>query len=324
MGNVSEHTDSAGAGIVGADLADLHAVWRIRALEEKIRELRLGGSVVGSVHLAIGQEAGPVGAAGIPFEHDVVLATYRGHGWAMSCGVPLEALLAEVLGRETGVNGGRGGSAYLSAPAYRFLGENSIVGGGLPIAAGAALAGRFDGTDRTALVVFGDGAMNQGSVHEAMNFASSMRLPVVFYCENNGWSEMTPIKAMVGDGELYRRARSYGMPGERINGNDPTEVRERLQDAFALAREGGGPSLLEALTPRLAGHYIGDAEQYRPAEDLELARQADPVQVLGRRLSAAEAAEAELRARREIDEAAARAMAAPLADPATARLHVYA
>lgn len=309
-------------------LEDLQQIWRMRAFEEKVRELRLAGGVVGSVHLGIGQEAIPVGAAGLIGPEDAVFATYRGHAWALACGVPPQALFGELLGRSTGINGGRGGSAYLTAPAYRFFGENSIVGAGAPIAVGAALAGRYDGTDRVALTVFGDGAMNQGAVHEAMNFAAAMNLPVVFVCENNFWSELTPIDEMVRDDNLYRRAAAYGMPGERIDGNDPAVVRERLGDAFKLARDGGGPTLLECMTARLVGHYIGDAEQYRRPGELDEARRREPVvrlreQLLQAGVEDAAIESAERAAREEMDEAAAEALCAPLADPATAKDYLY-
>ncbi len=310
-------------------LPDLLQVWRIRAFEEKVLDLRLSGDVVGSVHLSIGQEAIPVGAAGLIEADDAVFATYRGHGWALACGAPPVAMFGEMLGRECGINGGRGGSAHLTAPAHRFFGENSIVGAGAPIAVGAALAGRFDGTERVALTVFGDGAMNQGAVHEAMNFAAAMDLPVVFLCENNSWSELTPIDEMVRDDQLFRRARAYGMPGERIDGNDPSVVRERLGDAFEMAREGGGPTLVEAMTARLVGHYIGDADLYRRPGEMDAARRQEPVVRLREELQLLGAAPEELdevehRARREMESAVAEALASPLADPARAREHLYA
>jgi TPP-dependent pyruvate/acetoin dehydrogenase alpha subunit len=309
-------------------LADLHQVWRMRAFEEKVRELRLAGDAVGSIHLGIGQEAIPVGAADLIGPDDAVFVTYRGHNWALSCGVPPAALFGELLGRATGINGGRGGSAHLTAPSYRFFGENSIVGAGAPIAVGAALAGRFDGSNRVALTVFGDGAMNQGAVHEAMNMASAMNLPVVFVCENNSWSELTPIAEMVRDPQLHRRAAAYGMPGERIDGNDPEVVRERLGDAFEVAREGGGPTLIEAMTARLVGHYIGDAEQYRRPGELDEARRTEPAAKLGERLRAEGVDEdtvagAERDARAEMEQAAAEALTAPLADRTTAKEHLY-
>ncbi|WP_296145896.1 thiamine pyrophosphate-dependent enzyme, partial [Pseudonocardia sp. SCN 73-27] len=198
-----------------------------------------------------------------------------------------------------------------------------------PIACGAALAGHHDGTDRVALTVFGDGAMNQGAVHEAMNFAAAFSLPVVFLCENNSWSELTAIDEMVGEPELWRRAAGYGMPGERIDGNDPEQVRDRLGDAFEVAREGGGPTLVEAMTQRLVGHYIGDADQYRRPGERERDAENEPVALLTRRLRGAgvsddEIAGTERAAREEMDTASAAALAAPLADPATAKEHLYA
>jgi pyruvate dehydrogenase E1 component alpha subunit len=319
---------SAPAALTEQLLADLHQVWRMRAFEEKVRDLRLAGDAVGSIHLGIGQEAIAVGAAELIGPDDAVFATYRGHCWAMACGAAPAALFGEVLGRSTGTNGGRGGSAHLSAPAHRFFGENSIVGAGVPIAVGAALAGRFDGSGRVAITVFGDGAMNQGAVHEAMNFAAAMNLPVVFVCENNTWSELTPTDEMVRDAVLYRRAAAYGIPGERIDGNDPAVVRDRLGDAVELAREGGGPTLVEAMTARLVGHYIGDAEQYRRPGELDEARRREPVARLSGQLRAAGVDETvmegtERDARAEIERAAAEALAAPLADPATAKDHLY-
>ncbi|GAY11508.1 thiamine pyrophosphate-dependent dehydrogenase E1 component subunit alpha [Pseudonocardia sp. N23] len=322
-------TDAAAGSATATALADLRQVWRMRAFEERVRELRLAGDAVGSIHLGIGQEGVAVGASGLIGPDDAVFATYRGHSWAIACGVEPEALFAEILGRATGVNGGRGGSAHLTAPGHGFFGENSIVGAGAPIACGAALAGRHDGTDRVALTVFGDGAMNQGAVHEAMNFAAAFSLPVVFLCENNSWSELTPIDEMVGQPELFRRAAGYGMPGERIDGNDPEQVRDRLGDAFEVAREGGGPTLVEAMTQRLVGHYIGDADQYRRPGERERDAENEPVALLTRRLRDAgtsddDIAGAERAAREEMESASAAALAAPLADPTTAKEHLYA
>lgn len=309
-------------------LTDFTGMLRIRLFEVRIRELRVAGDVVGSVHLCIGQEAGPVGACSTLADHDAVFATYRGHGWAIARGVPLEPLFAELLGRETGLCGGRGGSAYFTAPKYGFYGENSIVGAGAPIAVGAALAGRHDGSGRVAVTVFGDGAMNQGSVHEALNFAAAFALPVVFLCENNIWSELTPIADMVGEPELWKRAAGYGMHGQRIDGNDPAVVRAHVADAVESAREGEGPVLLELMTERLVGHYIGDAEQYRRPGEVEAAKTREPLVRIRAALTAAgvtdqELLEAENQVVLEIDTAAEAALAAPVADPRTVKEHVY-
>jgi TPP-dependent pyruvate/acetoin dehydrogenase alpha subunit len=310
-------------------LADLHQLWRIRLLEEKIRDLRMAGEIVGSVHLCIGQEAGPVGLCTELRPQDALFATYRGHGWALARGVPAEAMLAELLARESGINGGRGGSAYFTAPRYGFYGENSIVGAGLPIAVGAALAARYDNSDRVAITVFGDGALNQGASHEALNMAGAMKLPIVFICENNHYSELTPIDGMVGEPALWKRARAYGMLGARIDGNDPAEVREASAQAIHRARAGRGPVLLELMTERLVGHYIGDAEHYRPDGEVEAALTREPIVRLERVLTASGASHEELTeiqalARREIDEATELALASPLADPANVMDHLYA
>jgi TPP-dependent pyruvate/acetoin dehydrogenase alpha subunit len=310
-------------------MADLMSMWRLRAFEEKVQELRLAEEIQGSVHLAIGQEAVATGTASVLGEYDVLIATYRGHGWALACGVPAGPLFAELLGRASGVNGGRGGSAYLSAPEYRFLGENSIVGAGAPIAVGAALAGRYDKTNRTSVAVFGDGAMNQGAVHEAMNFASAMRLPVIFICENNRWSEMTPIDSMVGNERLYQRAAGYGMRGYRIDGTDPENVRQAVSDALNVARKGGGPVLIEAMTERLVGHYVGDVQHYRDRSDLDKAADNDPLRkamagLLREGIEQGLLDEQERRVRSEIEAAAQWALQQPIADGGSAREHIYA
>lgn len=311
-------------------LAALETMHRIRITEETITELRSRGDIVGSVHLCNGQEAIYAGAVrALDLARDAVFPTYRGHGWAISCGVPAEAVIAELLGRSTGISGGRGGSAYFTAPEYGMYGENSIVGAGAPIACGAALAGRFDGSGRVALAAFGEGAMNQGAVHEAMNFAAAMRLPVIFLVENNTYSELTPTASVVRSDQFYRRANAYGMAGERIDGNDPDAVYRAVAAAVEQCRSGAGPVLIEAMTQRLVGHYIGDAQQYRPAGEVEAALAVEPV-VRAERVARAAGLDADtlerlrLRVATEVEHAAAAALAAPLTDPATVLEHVYA
>lgn len=311
-------------------LGFLESMWRIRFFEDEVARLRARGDIVGSVHLCNGQEAVYAGAcAALDLDRDAVFPTYRGHGWTIACGVPPRALFAELLGRETGINGGRGGSAYLTAPDYGMYGENSIVGAGAPIAAGAALAATFDGSGRVALAAFGDGAMNQGAVHEAMNFAAVRRLPVIFLVENNRYSELTPIADMVRIEELFTRAFGYGMPGTRIDGNDPHAVHGAVAAAARRARCGDGPALLEAMTQRIVGHYIGDAQHYRPAGELDAALAAEPISRLLARLRDAGVAESDLaarddRIRTEIAQASAGALSDPLADPTTVLEHLHA
>jgi pyruvate dehydrogenase E1 component alpha subunit len=310
-------------------LADLRAMWRIRAFEEKAQALCGTGDIRGSVHLCVGQEAGPVGACTALGDVDALFATYRGHGWAIARGTPLHPLMAELLGRATGVNGGRGGSAYLSAPEYGFQGENSIVGAGAPIAVGAALAGRYDGSGRVAVTVFGDGAMNQGAVHEAMNFAAAAQLPVLFVCENNRWSELTPIRDTVHNQTLTDRPQALGMTAVRIDGNDPLLVRETVTDLAEAAREGGGPAFVELTTQRLVGHYVGDMQLYRARGELAEDREREPIAAVSRRLteagvSAAAIQDAENDAREEVELATRAALADPPAHADSVREHIYA
>ncbi len=307
-------------------LDDYRAMLTIRRFEEKVLELRKADYISGSVHLCIGQEAIPVGLCSVRRSRDPVFATYRGHGWALACGSKPESLFRELLGRRGGTNEGRGGSAYLSDPTVHFMGENSIVGAGAPIAVGAALASAIDNSGEVAIAVVGDGAMNQGAVHEALNLAAAMQLPVVFVCENNLYSELTPIADMVHQPELWRRAAGYGMPGMRIDGNDPFAVRSAAADTLGRARDGGGPSLIEAMTERLCGHYIGDAETYRPAGEVQLASSQEPLVRLRRAIITqrpAEVDDIERAVSWEIDAAVDAAMAAPLADPTTVREHVH-
>jgi 2-oxoisovalerate dehydrogenase E1 component len=302
----------------------------IRRFEERCLELSREGFIKGSIHLCLGQEAIPVGVSAAQESGDRVIATYRGHGWAISRGVPLEPLLGEICQRAGGLNGGRCGSPLLSAPDYGFLGENSIVGAGVPIAAGAAMAARYLETGRVVTVSIGDGAMNQGSVHEGLVLAAARNLPLVIVCENNGWSEMTPANAFLRAGNLVDRAAGYHIPAEIVDGCDAEAVFDAATWAMAEARAGRGPVFLECKTVRLGGHYNGDIEHYRPRADAEEARHQEPLARLTRQIasqrdgSAAvlEAIDAEVR--REIDAvtAAVRAMDEPAAE--TAAAHVTA
>jgi TPP-dependent pyruvate/acetoin dehydrogenase alpha subunit len=302
----------------------------IRAFEEEVRRLRLEGDIVGSVHLCIGQEAIPLGVVdALDLSRDVVSSTYRGHGWLLATGVPLRDAFAELLGRQTGINGGRGGSAYLSSLSHGFLGENSIVGAGAPIACGAAMAGRHDGSDRVAVTAFGDGAMNQGAVLESLNFAAALKLPVIFVCENNGWSELTPIADMVADPVLVNRAAAFGIPSVRVDGNDPEAVFAEATAAVAHARSGSGPVFIEAMTERIAGHYIGDPETYRTDADRQRLAAQDPLpreraRLVGAGVSEAELVDLEKQVATEVDAASMTARGDSVADPLTAKEHVRA
>jgi 2-oxoisovalerate dehydrogenase E1 component len=264
----------------------LTAMTFIRRFEEECLALSGEGLVQGSIHLCVGQEAIPVGAMSVLGEQDRVISTYRGHGWALACGADPTAVMAEIAQRAGGVNGGRTGSPLLSDPSVGFLGENSIVGAGTPIAAGAAMAAVANDTGGVVVVSIGDGAMNQGSTTEAMVFAAARQLPVIFICENNQWSEMTPIAWTTRGEDLADRGRGLGIDSHVVDGGDPFAVATAVAAAAETCRRGEGPVLLECKTIRLSGHYNRDIEHYRPTTDQEHARQNDPIVRLAQRLEA--------------------------------------
>jgi 2-oxoisovalerate dehydrogenase E1 component len=301
----------------------------IRRLEERSLELASEGLIAGSIHPCLGQEAIPVGTLAGLRDGDRVLATYRGHGWAVACGVPLDGLLGELCQRDEGINGGRGGSPHFFAPAWGMLGENSIVGAGVPIAAGVAMASRARDEGRVVVTSIGDGAMNQGSVHEGLVFATALNLPLIVLIENNEWAEMTRSSTLVRLRDLSERSGAYGIPGHVVDGGDPFAVRDAIREAAATARGGGGPVLVEAKTVRLGGHYNRDIEHYRSKEDREAAWVADPLVRMRSELidsggMAADELEAvERAAQQAVDDAttAVRSMTEP--KPDTARDHLY-
>ncbi len=301
----------------------------IRAFERRCWDMSAATppKIAGSLHFCAGQEAIPVGAAAALGTRDRVVATYRGHGRALETRITPAELMAEICHRATGINGGRAGSAYVMAPDRGFIGENSIVGAGGPVACGVAMALEKAGQGGVALVSFGDGATSQGALHEAFVFAISRRLPVIFLCEANGWSEMTPTREIVKTERLAKRAGGYGMRAATIDGGDPIAVRESVRLAAEAARRGEGPTFLECRTIRLWGHYNRDIEHYRPKEDRAAAEQADPIALLEGRLRAS-GIEAERLAAigreidAEIETLSEAALAAPLPDAATARDHV--
>lgn len=249
----------------------------IRRFEEQILDLGREGLIAGSIHLCLGQEAIPVGTLAALQPQDRVLSTYRGHGWALACGSDPTALMAEIAQRAAGVNGGRAGSPLLSDPEHGFLGENSIVGAGAPIAGGVALASQYQGTDRVVVTSIGDGAMNQGSTTEGMIFAAARNLPVIFLCENNGWAEMTPTAAVTRGPDLTDRGEGLHIQSRVVDGGDPFAVQQAVSDAAEVCRRGEGPVFLECKTVRLSGHYNKDIEHYRPKENSEAARAGDPL-----------------------------------------------
>ncbi len=304
----------------------------LRAFEQRCLDLSTATPpvVAGSIHLCAGQEAVPTGAMAALLPHDNVVSTYRGHGWALTSKLDPQEVFAEVCHRADGVNGGRAGSALITAPWAGFIGENSIVGAGGPIACGVALAVQAKKTGGAVIVSFGDGATSQGALHESLVFAAAYDLPVIFLCENNGWSEMTESSAIIKIDRLAKRANGYGMVGATIDGTDPIAVRDTIAQAAERARSGGGPSFVECRVSRLWGHYNRDIEHYRPKEDRAAATANDPILLLAQRLLQSEVADesglaaARAETDRRMTEIEAAALKGPMPDPASARHHVMA
>lgn len=294
-------------------------MWEIRLFEEAMQRLFLRGEVHGTTHLSSGQEANPVGVARALQQGDLVAGTYRGHGHALAVGTEPGPLAAEMLGRATGVCGGRGGSMNVIDLAHGLLGCFGIVGGSAAAAVGAALGLRAKGG--VAVAFFGDGANNNGYLHESLNFAKVHRLPVVFVCENNLYGEFTPWQNVTGGGDLAARAASYGIEAAKIDGNDLLAVHDAAQAAVARAREEREPTYLECLTYRHYGHSKSDPGAYRTKDEVAAWKERDPLTIARDRLAAAGTAEAELDALKDaadekIEAAVAFALDSPYPDPA--------
>ncbi|MDE0654782.1 MAG: thiamine pyrophosphate-dependent dehydrogenase E1 component subunit alpha [bacterium] len=256
----------------------IHATMvRIRVFETRVTELFAAGRLPGFVHTYLGQEAIAAATCRHLRDDDYITSTHRGHGHAIAKGMPTNRLMAELFGRETGANRGRGGSMHVADFSLGMLGANGIVGGGFGIAAGAGLSARRRGSGQVAVCFFGDGGINKGTFHEALNFASVQSLPVVFVCENNQYAQFTAISRTSAVGDLAIRATGYAMPGTTVDGNDAGAVYAAVGAAVGAARDGDGPALLNCVTYRHSGHYVGDAEVYRDATEVEQWQAADPI-----------------------------------------------
>jgi TPP-dependent pyruvate/acetoin dehydrogenase alpha subunit len=299
----------------------------IRRFEQAMHKLFLEGEVHGTTHLAAGQEAVPVGVCMALDPDDYVAGTYRGHGHALAKGTDPDALIAEMLGRATGVCAGRSGSMNVIDLEHGLVGCYGIVGGSIAAATGAALAAKRQG--RVAVAFFGDGATNQGYFHECLNFAAVQALPIVFVCENNLYGEFTPMAAVTAGVDIAGRAAAYGMPAAVVDGNDLWAVRETAVEAVQRARSGGGPTLLECRTYRHYGHSKADPAKYRPKAEVEHWLARDPLprareRLLADGLEEEEIAEVERRIEEQIDNAVASAKAAPYPDPRDERATEFA
>ena len=258
---------------------------RIRVFEDSAVQLYKRGELRGSLHPCTGQEASAVGGVAALQREDYLICTYRGHGQSLAKGLDVGEAMAELLGRRTGCAKGKGGSMHFVDPQVGLLGENAIVGAGVPLAVGAATSAQIEGCQRVAMTFFGDGAVNQGLFAEALNLAVIWCLPLILVCENNQYSEMTPIRTMVGTNTLSERARGFGVKAVEVDGNDVEAVFMVANEAVARARAGEGPTFIEAHTYRLLGHMIGDSEVYRSKAEVAIWReQRDPIKQLRIRL----------------------------------------
>jgi len=262
-------------------MVDLYTVMlRIRNFEEKIEELVMTAAIGGFVHLYVGQEAVAAGVCATLTDADYITSTHRGHGHLIAKGGDVKRMMAELFARRTGYCKGKGGSMHIADLDLGILGANGIVGGGPPIAVGAAMAARYKGTDSVCVSFFGDGASNQGTTHEAMNLAAVWRAPVVFVAENNHYGEFTSQSKHQCIESVTERAAGYGIPGAIVDGNDLMAVYEAAAEAVDRARKGKGPTLLECKTYRIKGHFVGDPEVYRGKEEIEGWQKADKDAIL--------------------------------------------
>jgi pyruvate dehydrogenase E1 component alpha subunit len=295
----------------------LREMIRVRRFEEKCVELYSQTKIRGFLHLCIGEEAVAVGVISALADGDAVISTYREHGHALARGIPMEAIMAEMYGKETGCSRGRGGSMHLFDASRRFYGGNAIVGGGLPMAVGMALADQMNGRRDVTACIFGDGAMAEGEFHESANLAALWRLPVLFCCENNRYAMGTALEREHAETDLVARAASYGMVAWTVDGMDVLAVQETAERAVELIRGGGGPCFLELRTYRFRAHSMYDADRYRDKAEVERWKESDPIPALTRRLIEAgelterDIADMEQAAAEEIGAAVEAAEAAP-------------
>ncbi|MBI3864228.1 MAG: pyruvate dehydrogenase (acetyl-transferring) E1 component subunit alpha [Planctomycetia bacterium] len=295
----------------------LYQMIRIRRFEEKCAELYSRGKIRGFLHLYIGEEGVAVGALAALDEDDAIVATYREHGQALVRGIPAGEIMAEMYGKANGCSRGRGGSMHLFDARRRFFGGNAIVGGGLPMAVGLALADKLQKRERATVCIFGDGAVAEGAFHESLNLAALWKLPVLFLCENNLYAMGTAIERHQSQTDIAQKGANYGIPAEAVDGMDVLAVEQVSRLALDGVRSGAGPFLLEARTYRFRAHSMYDAELYRSKDEVEQWKRRDPIAFLTARLREAhqlsdgELAALESRVAAEIDEAVAVAEGGP-------------
>ncbi|MDX6154074.1 thiamine pyrophosphate-dependent dehydrogenase E1 component subunit alpha [Marinococcus sp. PL1-022] len=252
-------------------------MWSIRWFDEKVDEFFAKGMIHGTTHLCVGQEASAVGVCAMLEDKDKITSTHRGHGHCIAKGADPDRMMAELFGRETGYCKGKGGSMHIADVEKGNLGANGIVGGGIPLAVGAALTSKMRQEGYITVCFFGDGAANEGSFHEAVNLAAIWDLPVIFVCENNQYGMSGPVKDMVKIENIADRALGYGIPGHVVDGNNLPEVMTVMKEAVEYTRNGSGPVLIEAKTYRWKGHSKSDAKKYRTREEEKEWKDKDPI-----------------------------------------------
>ncbi|AYK07801.1 thiamine pyrophosphate-dependent dehydrogenase E1 component subunit alpha [Brevibacillus laterosporus] len=309
----------------------LHQMWVIRFFDEKVDEFFAKGLIHGTTHLCVGQEATAAGAIAVLQPADKITSTHRGHGHCIAKGADVNKMMAELFGRETGYCKGKGGSMHIADVEKGNLGANGIVGGGIPIAVGAALTSQMKKLGYVTISFFGDGASNEGSFHESLNMASIWKLPVIFFCENNQYGMSGPITEMVNIENIADRSKAYGIPGVVVDGNDLLAVMNAVAEAAERARRGEGPTLIEAKTYRYKGHSKSDAKKYRTRdEELDWRKNRDCIKrlqdVLIEKglLTQEQAKDIEQQAKKEIEEAVVFAEKSPMPSLDTLEEDVYA
>jgi pyruvate dehydrogenase E1 component alpha subunit len=314
-----------------ARLRDMYArMVTIRCFEDAVRQIYLRGEMPGLAHLSIGQEAVAVGSCFALREDDYIVSNHRGHGHCIAKGARLDRMMGEMLGKVTGYCRGKGGTMHIADFEHHNLGATGIVGGGVGLATGVALALQAQGTDRVCLGFFGDGASNQGIVHESFNMAAIWRLPVVYICENNQYGEYTAGRAVTAGERIADRARPFGIPAQCVDGMDVQAVYAVVSEAVKRGRRGEGPSLIECDTYRIYGHHAGDPARYRTEAEVAAWRQRDPIDQLGRHLARQgildETEQATLlgEATAAVGAALEFARSSPFPDPVELEQHVYA
>ena len=301
----------------------------IRRFEESAEEAYMRGLIHGTMHLSIGQEASAVGICAPLTDSDFITSTHRGHGHCIGKGAEVKRMLAEFFGKEDGYCRGRGGSMHIADVATGNLGANGIVGGGIPIAVGAALSVKKQGKNSVVVSFFGDGANNEGAFHEALNMAAIWKLPVIFVCENNGYGMSTSTKRSTAVPNIADRASAYGMPGVIVDGNRFADVAAASFEATDRARNGGGPTLIESKTYRIRGHSRSDRNRYRTKEEIESWQARDPIGIFETELTdlglitAEEIEKVRAEVEAEIAEGLEFAKSSPSPSPADVTRYVY-